>query len=197
MNYIKQIMEYLDSSGGIITSMYCMENNIPTVYLTRLSKQGKINKIYKGIYAREDADYDELYFFQYNFRRAIYSYETSLYLLGETDEIIEKFDVTVNNNYKFNNYNPKVRVHYVKKEYLNMGIISAKTIYGNPVKLYSFERTVCDFIMHKEDIDSETYINCLKRYSRYKDKDINKLYEIAVKFNILDKVRDVMELIYE
>lgn len=197
MNYIKQITDYLDSSGGIITSKYCRENNIPTVYLTRLSKQGKLNKISKGIYARDDADFDELYFFQYRFRSVIYSYETSLYLLGETDEIIEKFDVTVNSNYKFNNFDPKVRVHYVKKEYLNIGVMSFKTIYGNTLKAYSFERTVCDFIMHKEDIDSETYISCLKAYNRYRDKDINKLYEIAVKFNILDKVRDVMELIYE
>ena len=78
MNYKKKIINYLNKSGGIITSEYCRGHNIPTVYLSRLSNDGVITKVKNGIYITENGDYDELYFFQYNYKKAIYSYETAL-----------------------------------------------------------------------------------------------------------------------
>ena len=103
MNYLKQIKEHLDKSGGIITSAYVRENEIPSVYLTRLARKGKLQRIERGIYMTEDGIYDELFVLQAKYPKIIYSYETSLQLLNLTDKIPERINVTVNNNYKFNN----------------------------------------------------------------------------------------------
>ena len=80
-NYKQQIKEYVNTSGGIITSKYCRENNIPTIYLNRLVEEGFLFKARKGIYLTKDGDYDEFYFFQLRYPKAIYSYNTALYFI--------------------------------------------------------------------------------------------------------------------
>ncbi|MCW0664102.1 type IV toxin-antitoxin system AbiEi family antitoxin domain-containing protein [Clostridioides difficile] len=197
MNYRKQIEIHLKKSGGIITSAYCRENNIPTVYLSRLAKEGKLFRVQKGIYIIEDGDYDEYYFFQYQYGKAIFSYETALFLLGVTDKIPWRIDVTVYNGYKFNEKQDTLNINYVKKSIYNLGIMQKKTMFGNIVNVYSYERILCDFISNKEKMDTEVYVKLIRSYSKYKDKDIHSLYEIARKMGIEDKVREVMEVVYE
>ncbi len=197
MNYRKQIEIHLKESGGIITSAYCRENNIPTVYLSRLAKEGKLFRVQKGIYIIEDGDYDEYYFFQYQYKKAIFSYETALFLLGVTDKIPWRIDVTVYNGYKFNEKQDTLNINYVKKSIYNLGIIQKKTMFGNIVNVYSYERILCDFISNKEKMDTEVYVKLIRSYFKYKDKDIHSLYEIARKMGIEDKVREVMEVVYE
>lgn len=197
MNYRKQIEIHLKESGGIITSAYCRENNIPTVYLSRLAKEGKLFRVQKGIYIIEDGDFDEYYFFQYQYGKAIFSYETALFLLGVTDKIPWRIDVTVYNGYKFNEKQDTLNINYVKKSIYNLGIIQKKTMFGNIVNVYSYERILCDFISNKEKMDTEVYVKLIRSYSKYKDKDIHSLHEIARKMGIEDKVREVMEVVYE
>ena len=197
MNYRKQIEIHLKKSGGIITSAYCRENNIPTVYLSRLAKEGKLFRVQKGIYIIEDGDYDDYYFFQYQYKKAIFSYETALFLLGVTDKIPWRIDVTVYNGYKFNDKKNTLNINYVKKSIYNLGIIQKKTMFGNVVNVYSYERILCDFISNKEKMDTEVYVKLIRYYFKYKDKDIHSLYEIARKMGIEDKVREVMEVVYE
>mgnify|MGYP000493814687 FL=1 len=197
MNYRKQIEIHLKESGGIITSAYCRENNIPTVYLSRLAKEGKLFRVQKGIYIIEDGDFDEYYFFQYQYGKAIFSYETALFLLGVTDKIPWRIDVTVYNGYKFNEKQDTLNINYVKKSIYNLGIIQKKTMFGNIVNVYSYERILCDFIFNKEKMDTEVYVKLIRSYSKYKDKDIHSLYEIARKMGIEDKVKEVMEVVYE
>lgn len=197
MNYRKQIEIHLKKSGGIITSAYCRENNIPTVYLSRLAKEGKLFRVQKGIYIIEESDYDDYYFFQYQYRKAIFSYETALFLLGVTDKIPWRIDVTVYNGYKFNEKQDTLNINYVKKSIYNLGIIQKKTMFGNIVNVYSYERILCDFISNKEKMDTEVYVKLIRSYSKYKDKDIHSLYEIARKMGIEDKVKEVMEVVYE
>lgn len=197
MNYRKQIEIHLKKSDGIITSAYCRENNIPTVYLSRLAKEGKLFRVQKGIYIIEDGDYDEYYFFQYQYKKAIFSYETALFLLGVTDKIPWRIDVTVYNGYKFNEKQDTLNINYVKKSIYNLGIIQKKTMFGNIVNVYSYERILCDFISNKEKMDTEVYVKLIRSYFKYKDKDIHSLYKIARKMGIEDKVKEVMEVVYE
>lgn len=197
MNYEDIIEKRLKESGGIITSSYCRENNIPTVYLTRLKNTGKISKVENGIYIDSNGDYDEYYFFQYRYKKAIYSYETALFLIGETDKIPWTTDVTVYNGYKFNEKQNGVKVHYVKKSIYDLGVIEVETMFGNKVKCYSYERVLCDFIINKDKLDIETYVKLVRSYSSYKDRNIHLLYEIAKQMGIEGKVREVMEVVYE
>lgn len=195
MDYKQEIKDYLEKSGGIITSSYCRVNKIPTIYLSRLVKEGLLFRVTRGIYITTRANYDEFYFFQYNYKKAIFSYETALFLLGATDKIPHNIDVTVYNSYKFNKKPNNISVHYVDEYIYEIGIEEVQTMYGNLVKIYSYERTLCDFIANKENMDIEVYVKIIRFYSSYKNKDINKLYKIAAKMNIINEVRNVMETV--
>lgn len=80
-NYKNQIKEYVKTLGGIVTSKYRREHNIPTIYLNRLVEEGFLFNVKRSIYLTKDGDYDEFYFFQLRYPKAIYSYNTALYFI--------------------------------------------------------------------------------------------------------------------
>ena len=197
MNYEQQIEKFLNKTGGIITTSDCNNLSIPTIYLARLVKNNKLFRVKKGIYITQGGNYDELYFYQHQYSKIVYSYFASLYLQGIGDIIPDKIDVTVYQGYKFNNMPNNFKVHYVKPELYELGIIEVDTIFGNKVKVYSLERTFCDFVYNKQAIDQEAYIKLIKYYANYKNKDLKQLYSIAKQMGITKKVQVITELTNE
>jgi len=197
MDYTNKIIEYLEKSGGIITASYCRKNNIPTVYLSRLVQSGVLLRVAEGLYFLETGMLDDYYTFQFRFKQAVFSYETALHLLGVTDKIPQRIDVTVHQNYKFNVAPVGTNIHYVKKEICGLGVVEARTMFNNPVNVYSYERTLCDFIAHKDIMDIEVYVQIIRSYEKYANRDIHALYEIAIKMGIEKEVKSIMEIVYD
>jgi len=190
------ITKHLHETGGIITSSWCRQNNIPTIYLSRMVKAGSLEQVDKGLYlSTEDSNYDEFFIFQHRYSKTIFSYETALYLLGLTDKIIQNLEVTVKNHYKFNGTPQNVTIHYVNDDLFTLGAIEIKTPYGNIVRTYSAERIVCDFIKNKDKCDIEVYVKLLKAFSQMESKDLNLLGSIAAKMGITEKVRAALEVL--
>ena len=69
MDHKKQIEQYLENSGGIITASYCRRKKIPTVYLSRLVREGNLQRAAEGLYVSEEGMYDEYYYFQYRLKK--------------------------------------------------------------------------------------------------------------------------------
>jgi predicted transcriptional regulator of viral defense system len=97
MNHSEKIKNLLDENAGILTTSLVRENDIPTVYLTRLTREGKLKRVERGIYMSQDGIYDELFIFQTKYPRVIFSYETALYILNLSDKIPAEINVTVGN----------------------------------------------------------------------------------------------------
>lgn len=196
-NYKNKIKEYVKTSGGIVTSKYCREHNIPTIYLNRLVEEGFLFNAKRGIYLTKDGDYDEFYFFQLRYPKAIYSYNTALYFIDRTDKLSHTIDVTVYNGYKFNEKMKNVDVHYVDKRIYDIGIVEVETAYGNKVKAYSLERVLCDFLVHKNEIDSEDYLKLVQSYIYDKNKDVSSFYNLIIKMGVAEKIMDVVQIMCE
>ena len=196
-NYKNQINEYVKTSGGIVTSKYCREHNIPTIYLNRLVEEGFLFNAKRGIYLTKDGDYDEFYFFQLRYPKAIYSYNTALYFIDRTDKLPHTIDITVYNGYKFNEKMKNVDVHYVDKKIYDVGIVEVETAYGNKVKVYSLERVLCDFLVHKNEIDSEDYLKLVQSYIYDKNKDVSSFYNLIIKMGVAEKIMDVVQIMCE
>lgn len=196
-NYKNQINEYVKTSGGIVTSKYCREHNIPTIYLNRLVEEGFLFNAKRGIYLTKDGDYDEFYFFQLRYPKAIYSYNTALYFIDRTDKLSHTIDITVYNGYKFNEKMKNVDVHYVDKRIYDIGIVEVETAYGNKVKAYSLERVLCDFLVHKNEIDSEDYLKLVQSYIYDKNKDVSSFYNLIIKMGVAEKIMDVVQIMCE
>lgn len=191
----QKLLRYLEKNNGIITHQDCQKLDIPTVYLTRLEKKGTIFRVDQGIYLTPNGDYDEYYFFQYRFSKAIFSYVSALYLQGLTDEIPQYFEVTVARGYRFNNPPSNLNIHFVSKEYSTLGITSVETPMGNTVQVYDIERTLCDFIINREKIDSELFVKTLQLYADYPKKNTAKLYEYATEMHIIEETKRTLEVL--
>ncbi len=82
-----------------------------------------------------------------------------------------------------------------KEELYNVGIIEMKTLYGNKVKVYDLERTICDIIRNKKKIEIALFTDAMKRYAERKDRNSIKLHKYAKLFNIEDEVRKYLEVL--
>lgn len=151
----------------------------------------------RGIYLTKDGDYDEFYFFQLRYPKAIYSYNTALYFIDRTDKLSHTIDITVYNGYKFNEKMKNVDVHYVDKRIYDIGIVEVETAYGNKVKAYSLERVLCDFLVHKNEIDSEDYLKLVQSYIYDKNKDVSSFYNLIIKMGVAEKIMDVVQIMCE
>lgn len=194
MGYENKILNLF--KNGYLNTKDVVNNNIPRTYLTKLVKEGKIERISRGVYAKKNVLVDEFVVLQSKSKNAIYSNTTALYLYGFSNRIPIKYDITINNGYngtlqKDNNVN----LFYTKKELLYLGVINYKLDSGNIIRVYDLDKTICDIIKNKKKIDAEIFNKAIREYFYSKKKNTLKLYEYAKKMNIYNKVRDTFEVL--
>lgn len=102
----------------------------------------------------------------------------------------------------YSGYNVKgikkyVNVYYCDRDIYLIGLLEVKIIFGNKVKVYDFERIICDFVKLCKKIDSEIFFKFISLYIKYEKKDLKKLYEYVYKLGIYKKILEIFELFYE
>ena len=194
MEYENKILNLF--KNGYLSTKDVVNNNIPRTYLTKLIKEGKIERVSRGFYTKKNVLVDEFVILQSKSKNAIYSNATALYLHGFSNRIPIKYDITINNGYngslqKDNNVN----LFYTKKELLDLGLTNYKLESGNIIRVYDLDKTICDIIKNKKKIDAEIFNKAIREYFYSKKKNTLKLYEYAKKMNIYNKVRDTFEVL--
>lgn len=191
------VYELMKVNAGILTSKVAGENGIDNKVLQRLCKDGDIERISRGIYL--DANYieDEYLVMQLRCKQCIFSHETALYLHGLSDRNPIELTVTVpsGHNTRLMEDKKKYQFFYVKKELHEMGLISLKSNFGNLVKVYDIERTICDCIKKRKELDSDLVVSAIKEYMRLSNKNLPKLLEYADKLNVRREVKQYMEVL--
>lgn len=194
MNYENKILNLFNN--GFLRNKDLVDNNIPSVYLTRLVNNNVIERVSRGLYVRTNSLPDYLVILQNKSKNAIYSNLTALYLYGFSDRLPIKYDITVNSGYNGSLQEvDNVNLFYTKKELFNLGEIVYRLDSGNLIKVYDLERTICDVIKNKNRLDQELVNKALRKYFYSKEKNTLKLYEYAKKMKIYKKVRSVFEIL--
>ncbi|AME10382.1 hypothetical protein MmmBen181_0193 [Mycoplasma mycoides subsp. mycoides] len=197
MNYKEQLIKEAKKRAGIITRKEIMNLKIPSIYITRMIRSNELEKVDIGIYAltSENWYYDPDYNFSIRHKTPIFSYTYALTFFDFTDVIPMFRDVTVYHGYNAHNLDPQTRVHYVSKDIYELGVVEVKTNCGNKVRAYDIERTICDFIKHRDKIEAELFAKTMYKYSEYEKRDWKKLHEYAKKMNIGKKVYEVFQVL--
>ena len=192
----EKILKILKDNNGIVTTKEVEENNIDKIYLTRLVKKGVIDKIKRGLYVSKNSWGDEYFNLVYG-TTAIYSYETALYLLGLCESVPLKYNLSVPRGYNASlNYNDKVILHFVKREYLEIGKVNIKSPQGQMITCYNAERTICDLLKDKQNQDIETLKYAISEYLKdKKSRDLPKLMEYAKAFNVEGALNNYLEVL--
>ena len=191
-----KIREMIKQNKGIITAKELTDNKIDSWYLTNLVKKGELERVVRGVYFDPNFDnYDELYFFQFQNKACIYSYQTALYLHRLTDRLPFVNEVTVKQGYNAWRIKDSVIVHQVKKEWYELGKAEIKTDMGNIVCAYDMERTICDLVKDRKNQDPEIFSKAWNLYIKKDSKDIWKLRKYAKDFGIAKKIDEILEVI--
>lgn len=137
-----------------------------------------------------------MYNAQLNRKQMIYSHDTALYMHGLNDRDPIRYTVTV-----LTGYNTKrladdgFKVFSLKKELHEQDVQVLKTMYGNPVRVYSIERTICDCLRSRNKLQSEIVISGLKGYVRRSDRKLNLLMKMAEKLGVAALLRTYLEVL--
>ena len=193
MEYRNKILNLF--KNGYLTTKDVNDNNIPRFYLTKLIKEGKIERVSRGVYIKKNELVDEFVILQSKSKNAIYSNTTALYLHGFSNRIPIKYDITINSGYNGSlQKEDNVNLFYTKRELLELGVIDYKLDSGNIIRVYDLDKTICDIIKNKKKIDAEIFNKAIREYFYSKKKNTLKLYEYAKRMNIYNKVRDAFEV---
>lgn len=196
MDYKDRLEKLIAEKDGLITTKEVEELGIPRFYLTRFTRDGKLERVAQGVYLTPDVFDDEMYRLQARSKRIIFSHETALYLHDLTDRDPPEWSVTVPRGYNGSNLRDEgIKVYTVKNELFQMGITDLKTLYGRSIKVYDKERTISDIIRNRNNMDISIINESIKRYIESQDRNIPRLLRYAKELDVQNIIRNYMEIL--
>jgi predicted transcriptional regulator of viral defense system len=192
----KELRKILTAKGGMITAADANKNGVSNERLRLLVKSGDLERAAFGVYILPDEFVDKMYAAQLRRSKIIYSHETALFLHDLTDRDPVSYTVTVPTGYNA----VKLRedgftVFTIKKELHSVGTTELTTIFGHTVAAYGLERTICDCLRSRNQMDIAIVTDAIKRYSRRKDKKLNTLMQMAETFGVVKPLRSYLEVL--
>ena len=196
MNYETILKELSEQENNIITTAAAKSAGISRAMLSKLCKEGKIQRIVKGQYMLVDEIPDELFSISLRTEHLIFSHETALFLHGISDRTPFVHSITTPaNRVPSPALREECKVYYIKPELFELGRSEMETTFGNRVPCYDLERTVCDMIRSRNKISTETFLSALKQYAAHPQKDLNRLNSYAKKMSLTNVVRQYLEVL--
>mgnify|MGYP004600195387 FL=1 len=196
MEDIDKIRKLLKKNNGTITTKEVETLGISSKILTRMIEKGIIERVARGIYIETDTLEDKYFITQAICKKGIFSHETALYFHDLCDRTPIKYQLTIPSYY--NNTlikNKNYQFFYLKEDLYEIGITEIRSPYGNKIKIYDLERTICDIIRNKKKIEIALFTDAMKRYAERKDRNSIRLHKYAKLFNIEDDLRKYLEVL--
>jgi len=195
MTNIEKINNILIHHQGLMTRQNLVDQNIPTWFLTDLVKKGHIMRLSRGIYTNQFDTLDMYYVFQQTHKRCIFSHQSALYLNQLISKMPLQTEVTVYKGYNASRINSKNRVYTTEKKYYELGMIEKQTQFNHFVKTYDMERTLCDMIKRRNEIDSDILKKAFRSYMKDGSRDIAKLKYYAKELKVIKEIDIILDVL--
>lgn len=196
MDNFEKILNIMETNGGYITTKELNKNNINRYFLTKMIERKQIIRISRGYYGLADYEADEYYKIISMSEKAVFSMNTALYLHNLSDRTPLTFDVTVPYYYGGSLRNNKnINLYFVKSSIIDLGKIEMTSPLGMKIKVYDKERTICDIVKNRKNMDMEIFSKAIKNYLKSDNKNLNKLMKYAKALKIDKKMKEYVEVI--
>lgn len=194
---MKKLEEHLLKNGSI-TNKEAQLLGIGRHTLARLARVGELERVKNGVYKKTGEVSDDFMRISANNDRVVFSHQSALYLHDLSDRTPNIFHISVPQGYNATHLKKKyenIKIHYVKKEYFEVGLSEVITPMGNPVKVYDRERCICDIVLAREKMDKQIFIDAMNRYFKQKDRDLRHLIKYSRIFGIESEIRKYLEVL--
>lgn len=190
------IMKELRQNNNIITTSQVTRLGFSRTLLSKYVKEGWLERSRQGVYILPDSVHDDMYTLMLRSEKIIFSHDTALFLNGLAERTPFEHSVTVPSDAVLSEVlREDCNCYYIKPELFKQGMIWKKTTFGNEVRCYNAERTICDLLRSRNRMDEETVISGIKNYAVYRDKDLNRLAAYAEKFRVGKILKQYMKVL--
>ena len=190
-----KIMELFNENNGVLTTKQVEERGFGRHVLSTMLKKGLIERVENNTYSLKKVQVDEYFLLQLKYPNAIFTYDTALFFHGMLDRTPTGIHLTIPTSYSASELKREknIVIYYAKDNIYNKGMTSLKTPFGNVVRSYNLEKTICDIINNDKMLDEKIYLDAVKKYIKKKKKDLVLLDKYAKMYNIEDKLSQLME----
>lgn len=196
MKINSKILEVLKANNNMVTTSQVIEKGYSRAVLTKYVKEGLLKRYRQGTYMLPEAIHDDMYTLMLRSENIIFSHGTALFLNGFSERMPFIHSVTIPSDRVLPaSLKDECICYYIKPELHGMGLIWKETTFGNMVRCYDAERTICDLLRSRNRCDEETVISAMKNYVEYKEKDLNRLANYAEQFRIRKVLKRYMEVL--
>lgn len=192
----KNIEDFAKRNNNIIRTSQFLQLGISKPTIAKYVRSGELERLAHGIYAITDTVIDDMFIFSLKCKHSIFSHESALFLNNLSERTPFRLTVTIPSNKMLPlAMRNTCDCFYIKPKLFTIGVIEKKTTFGNLVRCYNAERTICDILRSRSRIDEETVVAAIKNYARSKAKDLFRLYEYSKTFKVSAQVRKYMEVL--
>jgi len=196
LSLLEQTRKILASRNGTLLTTDLAKFNIPRTYLSIMERNGEIERVSRGVYQAKDAIQDELFSIQAIYKSSIYSHETALYLHDLTDRSPLRYSLTVPVGYHSASLiQSGHKIFYVNRNLFNTGVVTMKSAHSNPIRATGLERTICDIVRSRNQMEMLLVYEALKHYVKKNEMNIDLLYSYAKRFRVQRIIREYMEIL--
>lgn len=196
MNINSIILQEMKKNRNIITTSQVQQLGFSKTLLTKYVKAGLLKRTGHGVYILPEEVIDDMYMLMLHSSKIIFSHDTALFLNGISERTPFRHTVTIPNNSSLPiKIKDECDCFYIKPELHKIGMIEKTTTFGNKVRCYNIERTVCDLLRSRSRCDEETVVSALKNYAALNKKDLNVLSEYAKHFRVDKTLKHYMEVL--
>ena len=190
------IMKEIQQNNNMITTSQVAELGFSRALLSKYVKEGLLERGRQGVYLLPNSVHDDMYTLMLRSEKIVFSHDTALFLNGLSERTPFEHSVTIPSNAVLSDtLKGECNCYYIKPELLELGKVWRKTTFGNEVRCYDAERTICDLLRSRSRMDEETVISAIKNYAAYKDKDLNRLATYAEKLRVSKVLKRYMEVL--
>lgn len=191
-----QLRNYIEKKQVLSIDSVIKELGISPSSVYRFIKDESLERVSKGVYVKSDLWNDEMNLLSKRTSVAVFSHESALLLHNLTDREPSSLTVTVPSTYNASSLiKTGVRVFYIKPDFLGIGKTNLMSLEGNLVPSYDLERTICDILRSRSQIDAQVVFGALKAYVKRKDKRLDILSHYAKKFRISKLISQYLEVL--
>ena len=186
----------LNDNKGFIKTSEAARIGVSRAYFGEYVKKRGLERVAHGLYMSQDAWDDGMYVIQTRYPDAVFSHETALYLLNLAEREPIKYAVTLKSGTNSTGLTKNgVKVYKIKAELFKEGLSESQSPSGHKVKNYNAERTICDLIRSRRNIEIQDLQTAIKEYVRLKNKNIPLLMRYAKAFSVEKIVRQYLEVL--
>ena len=195
MSKLDCLDQLVNESNGYLQTAIVVERGISKKTLAQYVETRGLQRVAHGVYMADDTWKDDYYLLYLRNSKIVFSHESALYLFTLMDREPAVTTVTVPKGYNSAHIGKQgVRVIHTKTEWYKMGITFVKTTFGNEVPVYDRERTLCDIIKAKKEVEIQTFQTAIREYMTSRSQNLGNLMSYAKALGIEDAVRTYTEV---